>query len=66
MGKLAVEIDKKQAEKYRKQGLWGDATLLDYWLLSVRSYPDKAMVADDQGSSYTYRELDQASDWQLT
>lgn len=62
MGKLAVEIDKKQAEKYRKQGLWGDATLLDYWLLSVRSYPDKAMVADDQGSSYTYRELDQASD----
>ena len=62
MGKLIVGIDKKRAEKYRKQGLWGDATLLDYWLLSVKSYPDKTVVADDQEASYTYRELDQASD----
>ena len=62
MGKLVVEIDKRQVEKYRKQGLWGDATLLDYWLLSVKSYADKTMVVDDQDSSYTYRELDRASD----
>lgn len=62
MGKLKVAIDKEQAEQYRKQGLWGDASLLDYWLMSVKSYPDKAVVIDDQGKAYTYRELDHASD----
>lgn len=62
MGKIKISFDEKRAEEYRKKGLWGDATLLDYWMISCKSFPDKKVVADDQGTAWTYRELDEISD----
>lgn len=48
-------------EKYRAQGDWGDATLADFWKMAVLCTPEKKAVIDDQGASYTYQELDKAS-----
>lgn len=62
MGKIQVSYDENRAKEYRRQGLWGDATLLDYWMISAKSFPDKKVVVDDQGTGWTYRELDELSD----
>lgn len=48
-------------QQYRKAGYWGDATLLDYWKMSVLRFPDKDAVMDNHGCSYTYAELDDVS-----
>ena len=47
--------------EYRRQGCWGDATLADYWRMSVLSSPEKVAVIDLQGTCYTYAELDRAA-----
>lgn len=47
--------------KYRIQGDWGDATLLDFWQMSVLCFPEKKAVIDHQGFSCTYQELDERS-----
>jgi len=58
---LEYKINEKQREKYRKLGYWGDATLVDYWQMAVRSVPGKTAVVDFQGKAFTYTELDEAS-----
>ncbi|MGU0043444.1 AMP-binding protein [Escherichia coli] len=46
---------------YRQQGLWGDASLADYWQQTAGAMPDKIAVVDNHGASYTYSALDHAA-----
>ena len=62
MGKIPVVLDEVLRQKYRAEGFWGDATLLDYWNMSVRTFPEKTAVVDDRGTRYTFRALDKAAD----
>lgn len=61
MGTQEIKITEQRKKEYREKGYWGDATLLDYWKMSVLSAPDKIAVVDFQGKSYTYAELDLAA-----
>lgn len=45
----------------RQLGLWGDASLGDYWHQTARAMPDKIAVVDNHGASYTYSALDDAA-----
>ncbi len=56
-----IKINESRRREYRRQGYWGDATLADYWQLSVLSSPEKPAVMDRQGTCYTYAELDAAA-----
>lgn len=58
---LEMIINEERKREYRQAGYWGDATLADYWQMSVISVPDKVAVVDLQGTSYTYAELDHAA-----
>ena len=62
MGKLPVDLNEDLRRKYREEGFWGDATLLDFWKMSVRTFPDKVAVVDSYEKKYTFRELDRESD----
>jgi len=44
--------------EYRRQGHWGDATLLEYWNMAVLAQPDKTAVADSSGARLSYAALD--------
>lgn len=56
-----IKINETLKAHYRQQGYWGDATLTDYWHLSAKTSADKLAVSDNQGTRYTYRELDNAA-----
>lgn len=58
---LGIKINEAKKFEYRQKGYWGDATLADYWKMSVLSSPDKTAVVDAQGSQFTYAELDEAA-----
>lgn len=58
---LGIKFPEDRKREYRQAGYWGDATLADYWQISVLSAPEKEAVIDLQGASYTYGELDDAS-----
>lgn len=62
MAKLTVTLDETLRKKYREDGFWGDATLLDYWKMSAKAFPEKVAVVDCRDKRYTFRELDAASD----
>lgn len=62
MAKLSVTLNEDLRKKYRDEGFWGDATLLDFWKMSVKAFPDKTAVVDNYGKRYTFRQLDEASD----
>ena len=59
---LGLNINEIRRREYREKGYWGDATLLDYWNMTVLSMPEKMAVIDGQNQSYTYRALDQAAE----
>lgn len=59
--KLRIKINETQKCEYRKKGYWGDATLVDYFHLAVRTHPEKCAIVDYQGTRYTYAELDHAA-----
>ncbi|XPE35989.1 hypothetical protein ACNKHN_08705 [Shigella flexneri] len=41
-----------------EQGLWGDASLADYWQQTARAMPTKiAVVKRSHGATYTYSAL---------
>lgn len=50
--------DDQRKQEYRRQGHWGDATLLDYWNMSVLAQPDKTAVVDSNGARLSYAVLD--------
>lgn len=58
---LGIKINESRKREYREKGYWGDTTLEDYWNMSVKSSPEKTAVVDQQGTRYTYAELDQAA-----
>lgn len=58
---LEMKINEERKRDYRQAGYWGDATLADYWQMSVLCAPEKVAVVDLQGTSYTYAELDDAA-----
>ncbi|HAP3736357.1 TPA: medium-chain fatty-acid--CoA ligase [Escherichia coli] len=59
--KVTLTFNEQRRAAYRQQGLWGDASLADYWQQTARSMPDKIAVVDNHGASYTYSELDHAA-----
>ncbi|EFD5001616.1 medium-chain fatty-acid--CoA ligase [Escherichia coli] len=59
--KVTLTFNAQRRAAYRQQGLWGDASLADYWQQTARAMPDKIAVVDNHGAAYTYSALDQAA-----
>ncbi|END2525613.1 medium-chain fatty-acid--CoA ligase [Escherichia coli] len=59
--KVTLTFNEQRRTAYRQQGLWGDASLADYWQQTARAMPDKIAVVDNHGASYTYSALDHAA-----
>lgn len=59
--KVTLTFNEQRRAVYRQQGLWGDASLADYWQQTARAMPDKIAVVDNHGASYTYSALDHAA-----
>ncbi|HHI1321407.1 TPA: medium-chain fatty-acid--CoA ligase [Escherichia coli] len=59
--KVTLTFNEQRRAAYRQQGLWGDASLADYWQQTARAMPDKIAVVDNHGASYTYSSLDHAA-----
>lgn len=58
---ITLTFNAERREVWRQQGLWGDASLGDYWNQTARAMPDKIAVVDNHGASYTYAALDSAA-----
>ncbi|HBB7781153.1 TPA: medium-chain fatty-acid--CoA ligase [Escherichia coli] len=56
--KVTLTFNEQRRAAYRQQGLWGDASLADYWQQTARAMPNKIAVVDNHGASYTYSALD--------
>ncbi|EOA3491048.1 TPA: medium-chain fatty-acid--CoA ligase [Escherichia coli] len=59
--KVTLTFNEQRRAAYRQQGLWGDASLADYWQQTARAMPGKIAVVDNHGASYTYSALDHAA-----
>ncbi|EKM0404906.1 medium-chain fatty-acid--CoA ligase [Escherichia coli] len=59
--KVTLTFNEQRRAAYRQQGLWGDASLADYWQQTARAMPDKIAVVDNHGASYTHSALDHAA-----
>ncbi|EFL3830435.1 medium-chain fatty-acid--CoA ligase [Escherichia coli] len=59
--KVTLTFNEQRRAAYSQQGLWGDASLADYWQQTARAMPDKIAVVDNHGASYTYSALDHAA-----
>ncbi|HEA2122454.1 medium-chain fatty-acid--CoA ligase [Escherichia coli] len=59
--KVTLTFNEQRRAAYRQQGLWGDASLTDYWQQTARAMPDKIAVVDNHGASYTYSALNHAA-----
>ncbi|HFN3848635.1 medium-chain fatty-acid--CoA ligase [Escherichia coli] len=59
--KVTLTFNEQRRAAYRQQGLWGDASLADYWQQTARAMPDKIAVVDNHGAAYTYSALDHAA-----
>ncbi|ELT8769362.1 medium-chain fatty-acid--CoA ligase [Escherichia coli] len=59
--KVTLTFNEQRRAAYRQQGLWGDASLANYWQQTARAMPDKIAVVDNHGASYTYSALDHAA-----
>lgn len=59
--KVTLTFNEQRRAAYRQQGLWGDASLADYWQQTARAMPDKITVVDNHGASYNYSALDHAA-----
>lgn len=56
-----LKINEEQKKKYYEKGYWTDDTIRDVWDRQARAYADREYVADDQGSRYTYGQVDDAA-----
>ncbi|HCO8542663.1 TPA: medium-chain fatty-acid--CoA ligase [Escherichia coli] len=59
--KVTLTFNEQRRAAYRQQGLWGNASLADYWQQTARAMPDKIAVVDNHGASYNYSALDHAA-----
>ncbi|MCG2799657.1 MAG: AMP-binding protein [Cellulomonas sp.] len=55
---ITTTVDPRRVAEFRRAGLWGDASLHDYWQLSVLQSPDREAVVDSRGTRWTYRQVD--------
>lgn len=53
-----LKINAERKQLYYEKGYWTDKTIGDVWADQVASHPERTYVTDDQGSSYTYGEID--------
>ena len=53
-----LKINEDRKRHYYEQGYWTEKTLGDLWSERVASHPEREYVCDDQGSRYTYGEID--------
>ena len=53
-----LKINAERKQFYYEKGYWTEKTLGDVWADRVASHPERTYVSDDQGSSYTYGEID--------
>ncbi|WP_195302571.1 medium-chain fatty-acid--CoA ligase [Eggerthella lenta] len=53
-----LKINAERKQFYYEKGHWTEKTLGDVWADRVASHPERTYVSDDQGSSYTYGEID--------
>ena len=44
--KVTLTFNEQRRAAYRQQGLWGDASLADYWQQTARAMPDKIAVVE--------------------
>ena len=54
-----LKINEKLKRDYYDKGLWGTETLADAWNTATALHGPKTYITDDQGSSYTYAEIDE-------
>lgn len=50
----ATEHQAVRKKQYRREGHWGNATLADFWHMSVLCFPEKIAVVDAYGATDTY------------
>lgn len=53
---LRINAERKQF--YYDQGYWTTQTLGDVWREQAQAYPNRTYVTDDQGTSFSYEEVD--------
>ena len=56
-----LKINEKRKRYYYDQGFWGTDTLLDVWNAQAARLGEREYVADDQGSRFTYGQIDSAA-----
>ncbi len=61
MNAARVSLARTREEEYRRKGLWGEASLHEWFSLAVRAVPDRLAVVDRLEGSYTYAQLDAAA-----
>lgn len=57
-----LKIQERAKRRYYEQGYWTHDTIADVWQRQAKRYAGKTFVTDDQGSAYTYSEIDKMSD----
>lgn len=55
---ISATVDPRRAAEYRSAGLWGDASLHDYWRLAVLTAPEREAVVDARGTRWTYAQVE--------
>ena len=53
-----LKINAERKRFYYEKGYWTEKTIGDVWADRIASHPERTYVTDDQGSSYTYGEVD--------
>lgn len=53
-----LKINAERKRFYYEKGYWTEKSIGDVWADRIASHPERTYVTDDQGSSYTYGEVD--------
>lgn len=56
-----LKINEEQKQLYYERGWWRDETIADVWAKQAACHKDKTFVTDDQGTSLTYKRIDEVS-----
>jgi cyclohexanecarboxylate-CoA ligase len=51
-----IRYDKKEIEKYVRDGYWKDTILPDYWERNAERWPDKEALVDSAGTRLTWQQ----------
>jgi non-ribosomal peptide synthetase component E (peptide arylation enzyme) len=57
-----IRYDKREIEKYVREGYWDKTILPDYWDKNARDWPDKEAVVDSVGSRLSWAQAKQRID----